>query len=285
MSQRRTLILIAAIAIGALASFLVWNYVGGIQDQAYNDAERVKVYLVKAPIPRGTSGQVAAASIVEESIPKKFKPANAIVNLEDISGRVAKSDLVANQVVVDDMFVEASDPEAAQSFADNLIKIQNQDQTTYTMNVDSVRGVNGLIVPGDYVNVMITNYSAATGGADDASGGGTVSAEQARFLYQKVQVLAVDYLTAADVNAAAAETTPDGAPVGTPEVQKGLITLIVPPEAAQILLSVPAENLYLTLVSKDYEPRPTGEVDLSTLPSDNAKVLTPYGPDGAKSTN
>ncbi len=285
MSQRRTLILIAAIAIGALASFLVWNYVGGIQDQAYNDAERVKVYLVKAPIPRGTSGQVAAASIVEESIPKKFKPANAIVNLEDISGRVAKSDLVANQVVVDDMFVEASDPEAAQSFADNLIKIQNQDQTTYTMNVDSVRGVNGLIVPGDYVNVMITNYSAATGGADDASGGGTVSAEQARFLYQKVQVLAVDYLTAADVNAAAAETTPDGAPVGTPEVQKGLITLIVPPEAAQILLSVPAENLYLTLVSKDYEPRPTGEADLSTLPSDNAKVLTPYGPDGAKSTN
>ena len=185
MSQRRTLILIAAIAIGALASFLVWNYVGGIQDQAYNDAERVKVFLVKAPIPRGTSGQVAQASIVEESIPKKFKPANAIVSLDDISGRVAKSDLVANQVVVADMFVEASDPEAAQSFADNLIKIQNKDQTTFTMNVDDVRGVNGLIVPGDYVNVMVQNFSEATGGSpDDASGGGTVSAEQARFLYQ-----------------------------------------------------------------------------------------------------
>ena len=138
MSQRRTLILIAAIAIGALASFLVWNYVGGIQDQAYNDAERVKVFLVKAPIPRGTSGQVAQASIVEESIPKKFKPANAIVSLDDISGRVAKSDLVPNQVVVSDMFVEATDPEAASSFADNLIKIQNKDQTTFTMNVDDV---------------------------------------------------------------------------------------------------------------------------------------------------
>ena len=54
---------------------------------AYSDAERVKVFLVKAPIPRGTSGQVAQASIVEESIPKKFKPANAIVSLDDISGR------------------------------------------------------------------------------------------------------------------------------------------------------------------------------------------------------
>lgn len=290
MSQRRTLILIAAIAIGALASFLVWNYVGGIQDQAYNDAERVKVYLVKAPIPRGTSGQVAAASIVEESIPKKFKPANAIVSLDDISGRVAKSDLVANQVVVADMFVEASDPEAAVSFADNLIKIQNKDQTTYTMNVDEVRGVNGLIVPGDYVNVMVTRFSEAVGGDDAAAGeGGTVSAEQARFLYQKVQVLAVDYLTVGDASATngpAVEGEADPAAAAPSEpVQKGLITLIVPPEAAQILLSVPAENLYLTLVSKDYEPRPTGEIDISTLPSDNPKILTPYGPDGAKSTN
>jgi Flp pilus assembly protein CpaB len=285
VSQRRTLILIAAIAIGALASFLVWNYVGGIQDQAYNDAERVKVYLVKAPIPRGTSGQVAAASIVEESIPKKFKPANAIVSLEDIAGRVAKSDLVANQVVVDDMFVEATDPEAAQSFADNLIKIQNQDQTTYTMSVDSVRGVNGLIVPGDYVNVMVTNFSEAMPADDASAESATVSGDQARFLYQKVQVLAVDYMTSADVNAAAA-ASPDGATSSpTAGVQKGMITLIVPPEAAQILLSVPPESLYLTLVSKDYEPKATGQIDISTLPSDNPKILTPYGPDGAKSSN
>ena len=62
-------------------------------------------------------------------------------------------------------------------------------------------------------------------------------------------------------------------------------SLIVPPEAAQILLSIPAENLYLTLVSKDYEPTPTGEIDITELPSDNPKILTPYGPDGAKSTN
>ena len=78
MSQRRTLILVAAIVVGALASFLVWNYVGGIQDQAYNDAERVKVYLVAEPIARGTSGNAAQALIVEESIPRKFRPANAI---------------------------------------------------------------------------------------------------------------------------------------------------------------------------------------------------------------
>lgn len=293
MSQRRTLILIAAIAIGALASFLVWNYVGGIQDQAYDDAERVKVFLVKEPIPRGTSGQVAAASIVEESIPKKFKPANAIVSLDDISGRVAKGDLVANQVVVADMFVEASDPEAAQSFADNLIKIQNKDMTTYTMNVDEVRGVNGLIVPGDYVNVMVSRFAEVVpgnAGSEVPSGpGDSDTTQQARFLYQKVQVLAVDTMTVGDATAAAAAPAAEGdaaaAPAPTAPAQAGLITLIVPPDAVQMLLTVPPEALYLTLVSKDYEPTPTGQVDMLTLPSDNPKLLTPYGPDGVKSTN
>ena len=48
---------------------------------------------------------------------------------------------------------------------------------------------------------------------------------------------------------------------------------------------MPTGSIYLTLVSKDYEPKPTGEIDISTLPSDNPRILTPYGPDGAKSSN
>ncbi|CAN5778456.1 hypothetical protein BH23ACT2_BH23ACT2_17360 [soil metagenome] len=50
MSQRRTLILVAAIVIGALSSFLVWNYVNGVQDDAFDDAEQVPVYLVQEPV-------------------------------------------------------------------------------------------------------------------------------------------------------------------------------------------------------------------------------------------
>ena len=41
MSSRRTLILIAAIAVGALAAFAIFNYVGGIEDRASQDVERV----------------------------------------------------------------------------------------------------------------------------------------------------------------------------------------------------------------------------------------------------
>ena len=42
VSSRRTLILVAAIVIGALASFLVYGYVSGVQDKAYDDAQRLR---------------------------------------------------------------------------------------------------------------------------------------------------------------------------------------------------------------------------------------------------
>lgn len=291
MSQRRTLILIAAIAIGALASFLVWQYVGGIQDQAYSDAERVKVYLVDQPIPRGTPGNVAQASIKEESIPRKFKPANAIESLDDIAGQVAKTDLVANQVVVTDMFVEAGDPEALVSAADKITKVQNKDMTTYTVTVSSDNAVAGLIAPGDYVNVLVQKFAevAAGGGGEqtETSGGETavVSDFQARYVYQKAQVLFVGTTSVQDASggaAAPAEGDAAAAPAPTGSTQ---ITLLLPVEATQILASMPPGNIYFSLVSRDYEPKPTGEIDLSPLPSDDPSIMTPYGPEGARSSD
>ena len=38
MSSRRTMILIGAIAVGVLAAFMIFNYVGGVEDQANEGA-------------------------------------------------------------------------------------------------------------------------------------------------------------------------------------------------------------------------------------------------------
>ena len=277
MSQRRTLILVAAIVVGALASFLVWNYVGGIQDQAYNDAERVKVYLVAEPIARGTSGNAAQALIVEESIPRKFRPANAIESLEDIAGQVARADLVANQVVVADMFVEATDPEAQVSYAQELEQIQDVDQTTWTVSLDDTRGAAGLIVPGDYVNVLVTKFEEVVSGGGGEGESSTITDSQARYLFQKVRVLAVGSTT---LGSAAPATGEDGS-APAPVAESGLLTLIVPAKATQILASIPPENIYFSLVSADYEPVPQGAIDIDPLPAEDSSRLTPYGPDGA----
>ena len=56
-------------------------------------------------------------------------------------------------------------------------------------------------------------------------------------------------------------------------------------EASQILASIPQENLYLSLVGKDYKPVPSGEIDIAPLPSDDPSRITPYGPDGARTSD
>lgn len=286
MSQRRTLILVAAIAIGALASFLVWNYVNGVQDEAFDNAEQVPVYLVKQNVARGTSGLEAQAYIAKENIPRKFKPGNAIASVEDISGKVAVNDLVPNQVVVSDMFVDASDPAARASFAERLTKIRNEDQVAISLNVDQVRGVAGLVRPGDFVNILLADQS--TGGADGDTTAATAATTKvefkARYLYQKAQVLAVgqDALPQAGAAAPADATAAEGT---APAENSGLITLIVPAKAAQYISSVDPSSIYMVLVARDYKPTPLAPIDLSELlPGEDAAQLTPYGKDGPDSS-
>ncbi len=133
MSSRRTLILVAAIVIGALASFLVYGYVSGVQDKAYDDAQRLEVYVVKQTIPKGTYGEEATAAklIVKDQIPKKFYPPNAIKDPDvDLGGKVAVNDLAVNQVVTTDMFADPAT--VSSSFSDRLEKINDEDQVAIT---------------------------------------------------------------------------------------------------------------------------------------------------------
>ncbi|WCO69063.1 RcpC/CpaB family pilus assembly protein [Iamia majanohamensis] len=301
MGSRRTLITIAAIAVGAIAVVLIYGYVGSVKDEAFGEAERVKVYVVKTTVPQGTYGEEAEQQklIVEDEIPKKFFPPNAIRSMDDIGGKVAVAELAVNQIVTTDMF---ADPSVVQStFSDRLEKINDEDQVAVTISVDQIRGVAGLLQPGDFVNVMTTDL-CENGGVAGGGGGaeGEAPAEgdpaadpcegqenilfgkQARYVYQKVQVLAIGQTPVAvpgDVETAAEGEA--GAEPAAPEGNTGLITLIVPAKGAQYVASLPPENIYLSLVSRDYEPVPQTPIDPSEpLPAEDPSELTPYGPNG-----
>lgn len=292
MSQRRTLILAAAIIVGALGAFLVWNYVNGVEDKVLEDSELVSVYLVSQPIGRGTSGIEAQAYIKKDSVPRKAVPANHINSPEDISGKVALNALSPNQIVLNDMFVDPSDPNARQSFTERLTRINNEDQTAIAVQVDQVRGVAGLIQPGDYVNIMIREVSeiaAVEALPGDVAIEDILFGAQARYLYQKVEVLAVGQSTvpqAGVTQVANADGTVTNVPASPDAAQDaGLITVLVPTRAAQYIASVKSENLYLTLVARDYKPAAQQVIDFnSTLPAEDGALLTPYGPAGPEST-
>lgn len=303
MGSRRTLITIAAIAVGAIAVFLIYGYVGSVKDEAFADAERVTVFVVKQTVNQGKYGEEAEAEklIVEDEIPKKFWPENAIRNFDDIAGKVAIADLAVNQIVTTDMF---ADPGTVQnSFADRLEQINEEDQVAVTIAVDEVRGVAGLLQPGDYVNIMATDVCEATGGGLGGSGGGEEAPEgepaadqggeaecrwgddvlfgkQARYIYQKAQVLAVGQTPVA-LPGEASSASADGEGAAPKEENTGLITFIVPAEAAQYIASISPERFYLSLVARDYQPVPQGPIDpTDPLPAEDPESLTPYGSSG-----
>ena len=266
MSSRRTLILVGAIVIGLVAVLLVVNYVRGIEDRANNNAKRVDVYVAKTDIPRGTPGDTASSdgSVGVAQIPQEFRPASAITTTDEIQKKVALFNIPQNTPIVQDMFV---DPAQSQiSFRERL---KNPEHVAITVSVDEVHGVAGFLVPGDEVNLMVFQ----DGAADGASTSGALKST-ARYLYQKVQILAVGQSTLLSPGEQTAETA------AATVTNSGLITFNVPPEAAAYIASAQqAGGLYMSLVADDYVPKPLPPIDPNTLPGESGQ-LTPYGPQG-----
>jgi len=306
VSSRRTLILIAAVVVGALSAFLVFNYVNSADDRARGNARQVQVLKIAKDIPKGLTGREAQQQgmIVSASIAAEFKPVTAIVDPSIIQDKVAVANYTTGQILVDGMFADPIDNQitfagrvpndCAAAGLNGSTTGQPVPCVAVTISVDSTQGVAGVIVPGDYVNVLVrpeTPFCTApspskggviTNGATTAASApdGAVLCNPARYLYQKARVLFVDKTAVpqpGELNATTNQTQSTGSTGNT-----GLITLEVPPVAAQWIASVDAELLYLTLLPPDYvaEAIPPLDPFPSVLPGEDTTQLTPYGPQG-----
>lgn len=281
VSSRRTVILIASVVVGLLAAFALVTYVGGVEDEASAGAQQVPVVRVARDIPRGLTGREARelGYLEEAAIVAEFRPASAVVDLAAIDANVAGTDLAAGQVLVDGMFV---DPAAAQLTAARRVP---EGEVAITVSVDQVRGVAGLISPGDKITVFILDpVLAAPGGEPGGAAPQTpVLASNARSFFQGVEVLYIDRTPVAlPGEAPAAPVEGEAAAAPAAPANSGLITLAVPRVSAQMFASVQPENLYFALEAEGLGPEalPQLPVGDDTLPAEPGGVLTPYGPDG-----
>jgi pilus assembly protein CpaB len=241
VGTRRTVILIAAIAIAAIAAVAIYSYLNNVQNRAYNDAKLVSVYRVEKDVKKGLPGEQAidGGYVKKSTIPQKYRPTTALTDINAIRGKVALNDLSAGQVVVDGMFVEPR--RATVSFAQRI----PAGQVAVTISVDQVHGVANLVVPGDQVNLLAS--------APDGE----------RYLFQNVNVLAIGSTPAPQPGETTATTiqTTGG----------GLLTFAVPPLAAAKIAI--AQNIYLTLVPPGNQPIPAPPVNPGNL---FTGPLTPY---------
>jgi len=244
VAARRTVILIAAVVVAAVAAVAVYSYLTTVQDRANKDAKLVKVFVVKKDITKGLPGEQALDQgyIKPDKINVKFRATTALTDPNVIRGKVALTNLAANQVVVDGQFV---DPKVATVSSAQRIPTGN---VAITIQVDQVHGVANLVQPGDKVNMLVQ-----------------VHAGQEEYLYQNVPVLFVGSQAAPQPGETTATTQP-----GAPVQGSGLITLAVRPEAAQRIAFVESTNnsnagIYLTLVPPDNAPKAIPPIDLGSV--------------------
>lgn len=268
------MILIAAVLIGVVASFGIYQYIQKVEEDAKPNP--VQVYVLTADIERGTPFAEAQAAIAKKTIPAEFRPANYVTNLAELENKVAVTNLAANQVLVQNMFVSAD--VATTSFRDRI----EGDLVAVALPIDGVRAVGGLLQPGDEVNIIVT----AGGGAASAAEGATLDpvaspyVNAARYFYQKVRILSIGTSVRPVAGEPVAESN------GTTDQNSGgVIVFEVPAEVAQRLVAVDPSSIYLTLIPDTWAPRPLApiapeELGGAPLAGEDAARLTPYGPTG-----
>jgi len=254
------LILIGALLVGGLAAFLTLNYVRGVENRVDEDTELVDVVVAKAPIDKGqnASTAIAAGSIAVAERERQDVPAGAVSRLADIEGQVAAINLGGGEIVTSTMFSNITDLTGSKSAS------LDPGNVAVTVGVDSVSVSGGLIQPGDMVNLLVRFQPPAegeesTGGeeGDPTFGpGGVVVPEPSGYVFQAVKVFAVG----TDLGTAVANEDPEGTPE---EVNTSTaLTVQMPPEEAQLLVSVRNADLYASLVPPDYALRPMPVQDL-----------------------
>ncbi|MEM9654083.1 MAG: RcpC/CpaB family pilus assembly protein [Actinomycetota bacterium] len=293
MNSRRTVILIFAVVVAAVAAVGILNYIERAETSADEATAPVQVWVVQQPIPKGTPIETAleAQLIGIEETAQSLRPPTAIVDpAVELAGLVAMTDLPVDWPVVTGSFVS---PKIIDTGITD--RLEETGLVTVTFNVDQAKSAAYLIEPGDFVNVLTERDWDTPFFEEDpeipitATAASELAAEllatdterpvitdvypiNARYVYQKAEVLAIGDALIPDIG----ETEVDDG--DQTAASQSLVTLAVPPEAVQVILNVDRQSLYLSLVPDDYEPRPMPPLDPTTqvLPGESEGRLTPY---------
>jgi pilus assembly protein CpaB len=243
--SRRTVALVLAVALAALATIALISYIRGLEDAAFKDTEIVDVFVAKQDIAAGVSGDTAGQQglIERRRVPALVQPDNAITSLQEISGRIAAVQIFKDEIIVGQRFVT---PGAA---VRGVLPIP-QGRQAISIQVASPQGVAGFIQPGDQVSLIAQV---------NRPGSGPSAGEIARFLLQRVDVLAVG------TRVVGATVQPAGS-TATAEVACCLLTLaLTPGQAEQLVFASLNGQLHFTLLPEGSQPANTPGRNITNL--------------------
>lgn len=233
--SRRTIALVLAVALALLATLALYSYIKSLEDDALGKGEKVDVFVAKADIPAGVSGDTAGSQglIERRTVPALVVPSGAITSLTEISGKVALVQIYQDEIIVGPRFAI---PGAASA---RILPIGPGKQAI-SLQVGQVPGVNGFIQPQDRVSLIVQTPSKP--GSTSARNTGPF----VHYLMQNMEVIAVG-----------ARVTGQGAPTDQNAQQQAccVLTFAVTPAQAEIIAFAALNTqMYFTLLPDAKQP-------------------------------
>jgi pilus assembly protein CpaB len=235
----RVVAVLVAVVLAVAATAALLAYAGGADRRAMASQQPVLVYLARARIAAGTSGEDAQnrGLIQRTTLPRKAVAGGAVRSLEQLAGRVAAVDIVPGEQLLAARWIGRGEAPGG-----GLLSIPEGHQAV-SIALDPTRQVSGFVTPGDRVSVVIS-LSLPRGGR---------SQRTSRFLLQDVQVLAVG------ATAQANPATQDGRRPGQGRTQSlSTVTLAVrPADVERVVFAAENGSLYLSLLPPGQRPVPS----------------------------
>ena len=236
--SRRTIALVLAVVLAGLATLALISYIQSVKEGALAGQVAVDVLVAKQDIPAGVSGDTAGQQGLFETrrVTAETAPDTAIKSLQEISGKIAAVQIFKDEIIVAQRFVT---PGAA---VRGVLPIP-EGRHAISVQVAPPAGVAGFIQPGDQVSLISQVNRPGTGAQ-----GGTI----ARFLLQRIDVLAVGS------RVVAVTTTPQAGTQPAAEVACCLLTLaLTPGQAEQLAFASLNGQMIFTLLPEGSQPAGT----------------------------
>jgi pilus assembly protein CpaB len=225
---RRTLLLIAALAVAALGTTMVFLYVNGVNDRALAEQEPVLVLVATAPIAAGTTAQEAqsAGALEQRTLSRASVADGALSDITPVADEVALAPIFVGEQIIEAKF--------GQPGSTSSLPIPEGKLAVSVQLADPAR-VAGFVSPGSEVAVFLT--------IERTPGSGN---EVTRVLLPKVQVIASGASTVVSTT-----TTTEGE-TETDELPKALLTLAVTQDEAQkVVYGSQHGQMYFGLLTED----------------------------------
>lgn len=252
--SRRTIALVAAVVLAAVATVALISYVQGARNKIEEKEAPVDVYVAKEAIPQGVSGDavISQGLIVKETVPSKLRPEGAITSLLEIKGRVAAVTILPRETIIGARFVAPGQAGGGLPVPVNRVAM--------SIEVDIPQGVASFVRQGDRVGIVGKVLVPATG--TNQQTGQKQTEPKAKFIVQNVAVLAVGQRV---VTVQEDGTQQQKAQTSTSKV---LITIAVTPgQAERLVFAVLEGDVYFVLVQKDFKSVKTpGRTARNVLP-------------------